>query len=238
MKTEFHAANERGYENPGWLESYHNFSFAEYFNPLREHFGTLRVLNDSSIQAGKGFAEHPHNNMEIISIPLSACLEQRDNLGNFDVISPGEVQVISAGTGIRHTEYNHSEGEACNFLQIWIYPRNRGISPASEKKAFDPEKRVNALQMLVTPDTAQEEGTIPIAQDAWISVTSQIAGNSMEYTMHSADNGVFVFQIEGASEVAGRKLEKRDAVAITETLAFEIRSLGDAEILITEVPMK
>ena len=236
MKTELHPALERGHANHGWLDTWHNFSFADYFNPVREQFGALRVLNDDTILGGTGFGEHPHNNMEIITIPLAGQLEHRDSMGHIQVISPGEVQVMSAGTGIRHSEYNHSKDKPTNFLQIWIYTRTRDVTPRYDQKAFDFNLRNNAFQRLVTPDDQVEEGTLWIHQDAWITITRLQTGKSLEYFLHSNGDRVFAFVIEGKVNISGQEAGKRDAIGISETASFGIESKSDCELLIIEVP--
>jgi quercetin 2,3-dioxygenase len=238
LTTELHHAHERGHANHGWLDTWHSFSFAEYFNPIREHFGALRVLNDDIISGGSGFGEHPHNNMEIISIPLTGQLEHRDSMGHVEVISPGDVQVMSAGLGIRHSEYNHSPDAICNFLQIWIYTRNRNISPRYDQKTFNFKDRENALQVLVTPDNSQEKDTLWINQDAWISITRLQQGKSLDYSIRRKENYVFAFIIEGDATISGKQLGRRDALAIQEASRISIISNTDSEILIIEVPEK
>lgn len=236
MKTEIHPAHERGHANHGWLDTWHSFSFADYFNPVREHFGALRVLNDDVILGGTGFGEHPHNNMEIISIPLSGELEHLDSMGHKEVIGRGDVQVMSAGTGIRHAEYNHSASNPCNFLQIWIYTRTRNVTPRYDQVSFDPEQRRNAFQLLVTPDTQQEKGSLWIHQDAWISRADLEAGQSLNYDLRKKGNFVFVFVIDGEAEVGTIKLSRRDAIAIRETGQISILTGSGSDILVIEVP--
>jgi quercetin 2,3-dioxygenase len=238
MKTEYHPAAERGHANHGWLDTWHNFSFADYFNPIREQFGALRVLNDDTILGGTGFGEHPHNNMEIVTIPLEGQLEHRDSMGHIQVIGPGEVQVMSAGSGIRHSEYNHSPDQPANFLQIWIYTRSRNISPRYDQKVFDPEKRKNLIQCLVCPDDQQETGSLWICQDAWISITQLQGGKNLKYTLHRNENCVFAFVIDGNATIAGQAAGRRDSVGISETGLFEIKSSTGSELLIIEVPSK
>jgi quercetin 2,3-dioxygenase len=238
MKTEMHPANERGHANHGWLDTWHSFSFAEYFNPVREHFGALRVLNDDYILGGSGFGEHPHNNMEIISIPLKGKLEHRDSMGHVEVISPGDVQVMSAGSGIRHSEYNHSASEVCNFLQVWIYTRDRNTAPRYDQQSFDPSLRNNALQLLVKPDHSNQQGVLWIQQDAWISITRLDAGNKLDYALFRNDNCVFCFVIEGEAMIANEAAGKRDAVAISQAEKINIEGNTNCEVLIIEVPEK
>jgi hypothetical protein len=236
MRTELHPAAERGHENHGWLDTYHNFSFAEYFNPIRDQFGALRVLNDDVIQAGSGFGEHPHKDMEIISIPLSGALEHRDSMGHIQVLRPGDVQVMSAGTGIMHSEYNHLKDNETNFLQIWIYTREKNKPPRYGQLTFDPALRMNQLQVLVTPDLQQQAGALWIHQDAWISISELTTGNSLEYRLHREGNRLFAFVIEGLAEICGQQAGRRDAVGITGGESADIIAIKDTLILLIEVP--
>jgi redox-sensitive bicupin YhaK (pirin superfamily) len=238
MKTEFHPANERGHAIHGWLDSYHSFSFADYFNPARDRFGALRVLNDDTIEGGTGFGEHPHDNMEIISIPLEGELEHRDSMGHIEVIRPGEVQVMSAGTGIRHSEYNHSQNNPSKFLQIWIYTRTRNVTPRYDQKAFDIAKRNNSIQCIVSPDNQLEEESLFIHQDAWISIAKLDSGNTLKYKLFKKDNVAFIFIIEGDTIISGQPAGRRDAVGIRETELIDLISYSESEILIIEVPEK
>lgn len=238
MKVELHPSSERGHANYGWLDTYHSFSFANYFNPVRERFGALRVLNDDTIAPGTGFDEHPHDNMEIITIVLGGALEHRDSMGHIEVIRAGEVQVMSAGTGIRHAEYCHSQDEPATLLQLWIFPRQKGLTPRYEQRAFDIAQRKNAWQVLVTPDTQQQENALWISQDAWLSVTRTEAGKTPDYTLHKEGNGVFLFVINGSVEVENHRLGKRDAIAISGSNRIGMKVLKNAEILCIEVPAK
>lgn len=238
MKTELHPSSDRGHANYGWLDTWHSFSFAGYFNPLREQFGALRVLNDDTIAPGTGFDEHPHNNMEIISIVLDGALEHLDSMGHRQVILSGEVQVMSAGTGVRHAEYNHSKEHKSSFLQIWIFPRQKGLKPRYDQLAFDPTGRNNKWQLMVTPDTRQQDGALWIHQDAWLSMARIDTGHQLDYNLFNRNNGVFLFMIDGIAEIAGKQLNKRDAIAVSETDTVAGKVLQDAEILCIEVPMK
>ena len=190
MNTELHPANERGHASHGWLDTWRNFSFATYFNPAREKFGCLRVLNDDTVSGGTGFDLHPHNNMEIVTIVLEGALEHRDSLGNTQVIHPGEVQVMSAGTGLYHAEYNHSEKEPVRFFQLWIFPREKGLKPRYDQKLFDTQQLTNKQVMLVTPDNRQEQGALWIHQDAYISTITLEKGNEYNYLVRIPGNGV------------------------------------------------
>jgi redox-sensitive bicupin YhaK (pirin superfamily) len=237
MKTELHPAKERGHANHDWLDTWHSFSFATYFNPIRERFGCLRVLNDDTIAGGTGFDLHPHNNMEIITIMLDGALEHRDSMGNTQVINPGEVQVMSAGTGIYHAEYNHSETEMAKLLQIWIFPREKGLKPRYDQKIFSDQDSQNQLLTLVTPDNKQEDGALWIHQDAYISKINLQKDKSFDYKLRIPGNGIFVYVIEGSSIVDKNVLNRRDAIAITETESILIRSDSDSEVLLLEIPM-
>lgn len=236
MKTDFHPSYERGHANHGWLDTYHSFSFAMYFNPLREQFGALRVLNDDTIDGGSGFDTHPHANMEIITIPLAGALEHRDSMGNHGVITAGEVQVMSAGTGIRHSEFNHSPSERGSFLQIWIFPHSKNLKPRYDQKKFSSSPS-GKLLTLVTPDSQPEEGALWIHQEAWISRLSLENGSTLQYRLRKENNGLFAFVIEGSMRVAGKNMERRDAIGVWETDSIEISSSGNSDLLLLEVPM-
>jgi hypothetical protein len=238
MKTELHPASERGHASHGWLDSYHSFSFATYFNPVREQFGCLRVLNDDTVSGGTGFDLHPHNNMEIISIILEGALEHRDSIGNIQVITPGEVQVMSAGTGIYHAEYNHSETTPVKFFQLWIFPREKGLKPRYDQKMFTDHKKNNGLVTLVTPDTQQQAEALWIHQDAYISALDLDAGAVFTYNLKIKGNGVFVFITEGKISAEGNELGRRDAIGISETESIQLQAITASKIVFIEVPMR
>jgi quercetin 2,3-dioxygenase len=238
MKTELHPANERGHASLHWLDTFHSFSFATYFNPAREQFGCLRVLNDDTITGGSGFDLHPHNNMEIITIMLEGSLEHRDSMGNTQVIAQGEVQVMSAGTGIYHAEYNHSETEDAKLFQIWIFPREKGLKPRYDQKFFEEQKIKNKLVTLVTPDINQQDDSLWIHQDAYISMVNLEKDKSFEYKIRIQGNGVFTMVIEGNIKVNENSLNRRDAIAVTETDTVNFESVTDSNLLIIEVPMR
>lgn len=238
MKTELHPANERGHASFDWLDTYHSFSFGTYFNPAREQFGCLRVLNDDTVGGGTGFDLHPHNNMEIITIMLEGSLEHRDSMGNTQVIAQSEVQVMSAGTGIYHAEYNHSETEDAKLFQIWIFPREKGLKPRYDQKFFDDQKIINKLVTLVTPDINQQDDTLWIHQDAYISTINFEKGHSFDYKIRIQGNGVFAIVIEGYVKVNGNSMKKRDAIAVSETDAINFEPVTDSKLLIIEVPMR
>jgi quercetin 2,3-dioxygenase len=238
MKTELHPAIERGHASHGWLDSYHSFSFATYFNPAREQFGCLRVLNDDTVAGGTGFDLHPHNNMEIVSIILEGALEHRDSMGNIQVIKQGEVQVMTAGTGIYHAEYNHSETEQVKFFQLWIFPREKSLKPRYDQKLYTDQDAENKLVTLVTPDNDQQDDTLWIHQDAYISTISLLKESMFEYKTMIPGNGVFVLVIEGKASIEGNDLNKRDAIAISDTGSIRMKAVDNSKLLLVEVPMK
>lgn len=238
MQKTLHRANTRGQAQHGWLTSSHTFSFGRYHNPNRMGFGKLRVLNDDYVTPSKGFATHPHKDMEIVSIPLSGSLKHEDNMGNQHVIRAGEVQVMSAGTGITHSEYNHSDTDKVNFLQIWILPKKLGITPRYEQVEFSPTDRQNVFQKIVSPDG--NDGALRINQDAHFSLANIESGKSVNYTPQNANNGIYVFIINGdvnvSTEGTQDYLETRDAVGFWQSGSIEIEAVNDAEILVIEVP--
>lgn len=235
MKTILHKADSRGHANHGWLNTYHTFSFAGYCNPERNNFGALRVLNDDVVAGGMGFGAHPHNNMEIISIPLKGSLRHEDNLGNKGTIEEGEIQVMSAGTGIVHSEMNGHADESVNFLQIWLFPREMNTEPRYDQKKIENREKLNHLQQIVTP-YADEEG-VQIGQDAWFHLGKFDKDFSTEYTLKKEKNGVYAFVLEGRVKIGNHILDKRDGLGINETNRFLIEAVEDAEILLIEVPM-
>jgi redox-sensitive bicupin YhaK (pirin superfamily) len=234
MKTVVHKADSRGRANHGWLDSYHSFSFANYYNPERVHFGALRVLNDDIVAGGKGFGTHPHDNMEIISIPLSGDLEHRDSMGNTTVIRQNDVQIMSAGRGIHHSEYNKNIDRQVNFLQIWVFPKVRNIEPRYDQITLKTEDRLNKLQQVVSPDG---EGGVKINQDAWFSLGSLKQGFQTEYAIKQKENGVYIFVLDGDVTVNEQRLNKRDGYGVWETDKISITADRDAEVLLMDVPM-
>jgi quercetin 2,3-dioxygenase len=238
MITELHPANERGHANHDWLNTFHSFSFGTYFNPTREQFGCLRVLNDDTIAGGTGFDLHPHNNMEIITIMLEGSLEHRDSMGNIQVINQGEVQVMTAGTGIYHAEYNHSETEDAKLFQIWIFPREKGLKPRYDQKQFDIKDFNNKLITLVTPDNDKLGNALWIHQDAFISTINLSENSVFEYKTRKPGNGIFTLAIEGKITVNENYLDKRDAIAVTGAENIAVQSIKDSKILFIEVPLK
>lgn len=235
MKTVYHIADSRGHADHGWLNSYHSFSFANYHNPERMHFGALRVLNDDTVIEGKGFGTHPHKNMEIISIPLEGDLEHKDSMGNTTVIREGDVQVMSAGTGIYHSEYNKNADKGVKFLQIWVFPNQQDVTPRYDQIATEDLKKANELYQIVSPD-ATDQG-VWLHQDAWFYLGEFEAGKSAIHTVHQSNNGVYVFVLNGEVEIAGEKLSERDGFGIWETPEIDLRAIKDSRILLMEVPM-
>ncbi|PQV46279.1 hypothetical protein CLV33_11076 [Jejuia pallidilutea] len=237
MKTIIHKADTRGFANHGWLKSHHTFSFAGYRNPERMNFGMLRVLNDDVVQPKMGFGTHPHQNMEIISIPLKGALSHKDSMGNKRAIEVGEVQVMSAGTGLTHSEFNDSQTDEVNFLQLWIIPEKTGVEPNYEQRKFNASKRKNKLQTVVAPKDKLEGDALPISQQAYIYRTYLEADNTVALTPKSTDNGFYIFLVDGSIEVSGNNLTKRDAIGIWDTDNFEVKAHESAEVIIIEVPM-
>jgi len=235
MKTTLYKADTRGHANHGWLNSYHTFSFAGYHNPDRVHFGVLRVLNDDTVAGGMGFGKHPHDNMEIVSIPLEGDLEHRDTTGRHEIIRQGDVQIMSAGKGIQHSEQNADAKKEVKFLQIWVFPKERNITPRYEQKTFKREDRVNAIKTVVAPD---DKDAVWINQDAWFSLGNLAAGFETGYNIHQAGNGVFAFVIKGSVTINGQQLEERDGLGIWEIDALTIKADSDAELLLIDVPME
>jgi redox-sensitive bicupin YhaK (pirin superfamily) len=230
-----HKADTRGHANHGWLNAYHSFSFAGYYDPERTHFGALRVLNDDTIAPGMGFGTHPHDNMEIITIPQSGDLEHRDSMGNTGVINHGEVQVMSAGTGIQHSEYNKNKNKELKLLQIWIFPNKKNVTPRYDQIRLNRADRKNKLQQILSPDQ-NDEGTW-IHQDAWFHMTDLDAGKNLEYSLKKKGNGVYCFILEGDVNINGQDLNRRDGLGITNTESFDIKAKTNTEILLMEIPM-
>jgi len=235
--TILHKADTRGHADHGWLNSYQSFSFAGYYNPERTQFGVLRVLNDDVVTGGKGFGSHPHDNMEIISIPLEGSLVHEDNMGHKEVVSAGEIQVMSTGSGVFHSEYNNSPDKPAKFLQIWLFPNKLNVTPRYDQVKLDPLKGENKLQQLISPDK-DGEGTW-IYQDAWFFTGRLDKERTLSYEKKKKENGVYLFVIKGSFAVDGQRLETRDGLGVTDTDSIEIQSLEQgSEILIMDVPMK
>jgi quercetin 2,3-dioxygenase len=235
MKTILHKANTRGHANHGWLDSWHSFSFGGYYNPEKIHFGALRVLNDDTVAPGMGFGRHPHDNMEIISIPLEGDLEHQDNTGTKQVIRKGDVQVMSAGTGIEHSEKNKNDDQQVKFLQIWVFPKERNLQPRYDQKTFSEEDKKNKLLTVVSP-MGEQEG-VNIHQDAWFSLTNLDKDKELTYTLKNKSNGVYAFLLEGDTTINDIVLNRRDGLGIFETEELKIKANSNAELLLMEVPM-
>jgi len=231
----FHPANSRGDANHGWLQSKHTFSFANYYNPDRMHFGVLRVLNDDTVASGMGFGTHPHDNMEIISIPLEGDLEHKDSMGNTQVIKHGDIQVMSAGTGIYHSEYNRNKNNLVKFLQIWVFPNKRDVTPRYDQITLNQEDRQNRFQQILSP-SADDEG-VWIQQDAWFHLGKFEKNKTTNYTFKKESNGVYVFVLSGKLEVNGQLLNNRDGFGIWNSKSIEFKFNEDSEVLLMEVPM-
>lgn len=231
-----HKAGSRGNADHGWLHSRHTFSFADYYDPERVHFGMLRVLNDDTVEAGMGFGTHPHDNMEIISIPLEGDLEHKDSMGNVSVIRKGDVQVMSAGTGITHSEYNRNNDRRVKFLQIWVIPDKRNVAPRYDQITLQEEDRHNKLQQIVSP--SPDDDGVWIHQNAWFHLGKFDKGISTEYILKAKDNGAYVFILNGTATVFGQELESRDGLGIWNIDKFAIKADTDAEFLLMEIPMK
>ncbi|MEM7655152.1 MAG: pirin family protein [Bacteroidota bacterium] len=234
-KTVLHKADTRGHANHGWLDSHHSFSFANYYRPDRMHFGALRVLNDDRVAAGRGFGTHPHDNMEIISIPLEGDLEHQDSMGNTAVIRQGDVQVLSAGTGISHSEYNKNQDQEVRFLQIWLFPREKGVTPRYDQISIESEKTPNQWNQILSP-YPDDEG-VWIHQDAWFHLGEFEAGTGAAYELKKAGNGVYVFVLEGEVEVNGQVLDKRDGYGLWDLKGFDFTANKSSRVLLMEVPM-
>jgi redox-sensitive bicupin YhaK (pirin superfamily) len=236
MEKIIYKANSRGHANHGWLNTHHTFSFASYYNPDRIHFGALRVLNDDKITSGTGFPKHPHQNMEIISIPLKGDLAHEDSMGNQATIKQGDVQVMSAGTGVTHSEYNPNKDIGTEFLQIWVFPNKENIEPRYGQVHYPAKERKNKFQVVVSPN-ANEVDTW-IQQDAWFHLADFEKGFKETYELKKKDNGLFLFLLEGEIEVGGEKLEKRDGIGLTNLDKVDITANKNAEILLMEVPLE
>lgn len=234
--TVLHKAETRGHANHGWLDSHHTFSFANYYNPERMHFGVLRVLNDDRVDPGMGFGTHPHDNMEIISIPLEGDLEHKDSMGNVAVIKHGDIQVMSAGTGIQHSEFNRNKDKLTKFLQIWVFPNKKNVTPRYDQITLNINDRHNKLQQILSPN-ANDEG-VWIHQDAWFHLGKFDEGFNTTYNFKKNGNGVYAFVLNGSFNIENITLNQRDGLGIWDTSNIKIKANSkDAEILLMEVPM-
>jgi redox-sensitive bicupin YhaK (pirin superfamily) len=236
MKSIIHRASTRGHANHGWLDSHHTFSFANYRNPERMHFGVLRVLNDDAVAAGRGFGTHPHDNMEIISIPLEGDLEHKDSMGNVAVIKQGDVQVMSAGTGIYHSEYNKNAEQEVKFLQIWLFPNKRNVTPRYDQISLKTQEIRNTFYQILSPHK-DDEG-VWIHQNAWFHMGEFDAGKEINYNLKDASNGVYAFIVEGEVKIEGEHLYRRDGFGVWDTDCLKIISQTKSKVLLMEVPMQ
>lgn len=235
MKKIIHRSESRGVAEHGWLHSKHTFSFAGYYNPERMGFGKLRVLNDDIIEAGTGFGTHSHSNMEIVSVPITGELRHDDSMGNSYVIRENEVQIMSAGTGISHSEYNNSDTGPTNFLQIWILPHQLDIEPRYEQKEFSAGQRHNRFLTVISPDGSGD--SLRINQEAWFSLADFESGRGDNYRLHETGNGLYVFVISGQIGIDSETLQQRDAIGITGNSEVSIKALQPSTLLTIEVPM-
>jgi redox-sensitive bicupin YhaK (pirin superfamily) len=235
MKKIIYKAEDRGFQDHGWLKAAHSFSFANYYDPNKVHFGLLRVLNDDIVAPGMGFGTHPHDNMEIVTIPLTGALAHKDSLGSEGVIGPGEVQVMSAGSGIRHSEFNASATEEVNLLQIWVFPREKNIKPRYDQKKFDPASSKNSFQTLVSPDPDGQ--AMWINQYAYFSMGSFDESENISYKIKHSGNGAYVYIIDGEAKILDETLGRRDALGISDADEFDITTTKNSKILVIDVPM-
>ena len=235
MKTILFKAADRGSADYGWLKPNYYFSFAQYHNPEKVHFGLLRVLNDDFIGGGGAFPTHPHDNMEIVTIPFTGAIKHKDSTGGQGIIKAGDIQIMSAGSGVQHSEANASATEAVTLFQVWVFPKERNITPRYDQKTFDINERVNKWQTVVSSIDA--DNALWINQDAKFALTRLDAGKEITYSTAFNGNGVFLVVINGSVQVDGKQLNKRDALGISETDTFSISANSDAELLAIEIPM-
>lgn len=236
MKTILHKSNERGHANHGWLNAYHSFSFANWYHPEKVQFGALRVLNDDTIAAGMGFGTHPHDNMEIITIPLEGDLAHKDSMGNASTIKSGDIQVMSAGTGTQHSEFNPNHNQQTKLFQIWLFPKYRNVVPRYQQITLDATLQKNEFAQILSPNP--DDAGVWIHQDAWFYLSDFDNGFSKKLEIKKEGNGFYIMNIEGIIEINGEKLEKRDALGIWETNEIEIKANSNAKFLIMEIPME
>lgn len=234
--TVLHKANTRGNANHGWLNAFHSFSFGSWYNPERVQFGTLRVLNDDTIAGGMGFGTHPHDNMEIITIPLEGDLAHKDSMGNSAVIKTGDIQVMSAGTGVEHSEFNPNADLQTKLFQIWLFPKYRDVAPRYQQITLDKSLQKNNFAQILSPN--QDDEGVWIHQDAWFYLSDFDAEFSKKLALKKAGNGFYIMTIEGEIEVNGEKLEKRDALGIWNTIEIEVEATTNARFLVMEIPME
>jgi len=236
MKKIFHSSETRGHADHGWLNANHSFSFGNYFDPKRMNFGALQVLNDDTIYPGKGFGTHPHNNMEIITIPLKGDLEHKDSMGNIGAINEGEIQVMSAGTGVYHSEYNKNSNNFINLLQLWVMPKEQDVKPRYDQLSIKELKKNNSFYQVLSP--YPEDDGLWVHQDAWLHLGDFEERTYIDYVLKKEGNGVYIFVIEGAFIVASEKLRKRDAIGIWDTNRISFKAQSKSQVLLVEVPMK
>ena len=235
MKKIFHPASSRGAADHGWLQAKHSFSFANYYDSERVQFGALRVLNDDIIAPGMGFGTHPHDNMEIITIPLEGALEHKDSMDNIGVIETDEIQVMSAGSGVYHSEYNKNKDQSVSLLQIWVFPNKKNVTPRYDQKNIKDLKKVNSFYPIVTPN--KNGPGMWIHQDAWFHLGEFDKETRINYNINKKGNGVYAFLIEGSVQIDGESLEKRDALGIWDTEKFELLANQNSRVLLIEVPL-
>lgn len=229
-----HRADDRGHADHGWLDTYHSFSFAGWHDPNKMHFGALRVLNDDAVAGGGGFGTHPHDNMEIVSIPTSGALEHKDSMGNSSVIRTGDVQIMSAGTGVRHSEFNHSATDPVRFFQIWIYPDEQGLPPRYDQEQYT-MGAAGEWKCIVSP--GGEEG-VRIHQNAWFHLGDLASGQSAKYALHGGGQGLYAMVLDGEVQIQGVSLTRRDAIGLWNTDWVEMTASADCRMLLIEVPMQ
>jgi redox-sensitive bicupin YhaK (pirin superfamily) len=236
MNKQLDHADSRGIADHGWLYSRHTFSFSDYHNPERMGFGKLRVINDDIVAPGEGFATHSHKNMEIISVPIRGALRHEDSMGNVHVIRTGDIQIMSAGTGISHSEYNASDKDPVNFLQIWVQPKQLDIPPRYDQRTLDPAARHNQFHYVISPDT-QNADTMWINQDAWFALADFDQEFDDIYTPLNPGHGVYLFVISGRVIAGGEMLSERDGIGLSGVTSMGIRAIADSQLLLMEVPM-
>ena len=236
MKSVLHRAGTRGHANHGWLDSHHTFSFANYHNPERMHFGVLRVLNDDVVSGGRGFGTHPHDNMEIVSIPLEGDLEHKDSMGNTTIIKQGDVQVMSAGTGVHHSEKNKNADEEVRFLQIWMFPNKKNVTPRYDQITLDDATGKDGLQQILSPN--QDDEGVWVHQNAWWHLGNLREGSEVTYSVKRKGNGVYAFVLEGEVNINGQELSKRDGYGVWDTDSITITAATETKVLLMDVPME
>jgi len=235
MKTILHKASSRGHAQNGWLDSYHSFSFADYHHPDRMNFGVLRVLNDDCVAPGNGFGNHPHSNMEIISIPLAGDLEHKDSMGNVAIIRQGDIQALSAGTGIYHSEYNKNKDKEVRFLQIWIFPKLKQVAPRYDQVSLRSIEKKNQFYQILSPNPSDQG--VWIHQDVWFHLGKFQNGIGDTYRLKQTGNGVYIFVLEGSIVLGGQVLDKRDGFGLWDADSFEMTAIIGSKVLLMEVPM-